>query len=77
MWGSGLRATGLLLLAWALTVPSSAPVPTAAATDAAGGDGLPVDGQPAADVIGSHDATGNPTFVGGLTNSGPTIGSVW
>lgn len=37
----------------------------------------PVTGQPAADVLASHDGWGNPTFIGGLTNAGPTASSVW
>ena len=37
----------------------------------------PLDGQPAADVLASHDAWGNPTFIGGITNGGPNSGSVW
>jgi len=40
-------------------------------------DCLPADGQPAADVLASHDAWGNPTFIGGITNGGPNSGSVW
>ena len=39
--------------------------------------GRPVTGQPAAEVLASHDAWGNPTFIGGLTNAGPTSHSVW
>lgn len=38
---------------------------------------VPVDGQPAADVLASDDAWGNPTFIGGITNGGPDSGSVW
>lgn len=37
----------------------------------------PVTGQPAADVLASHDRWGNPTFIGGITNGGPDSGSVW
>lgn len=37
----------------------------------------PNSGQPAADVLGSEDIWGNPTFIGGLTNGGPTARSVW
>jgi len=37
----------------------------------------PVSGQPAADVLASHDRWGNPTFIGGITNGGPDSGSVW
>ena len=37
----------------------------------------PTDGIPAADVLASHDAWGNPTFIGGITNGGPDSGSVW
>ena len=40
-------------------------------------DCFPVDGQPAADVLASEDAWGNPTFIGGITNRGPNTGSVW
>jgi hypothetical protein len=40
-------------------------------------DCYPVDGQPAADVLASEDAWGNPTFIGGITNKGPNTGSVW
>ena len=39
--------------------------------------GAPRTGQPAADVLASHDSWGNPTFIGGLTNAGPTSHSVW
>ena len=39
--------------------------------------GTPKTGQPAADVLASHDSWGNPTFIGGLTNAGPTSHSVW
>lgn len=39
--------------------------------------GVPTTGQPAAEVLASHDAWGNPTFIGGLTNAGPTSHSVW
>ena len=39
--------------------------------------GKPLTGQPAADVLASADAWGNPTFIGGLTNAGPTSHSVW
>ncbi len=39
--------------------------------------GTPRTGQPAADVLASHDSWGNPTFIGGLTNAGPTSHSVW
>lgn len=38
---------------------------------------VPVDGQPAADVLASEDLWGNPTFIGGITNKGPDSGSVW
>ncbi len=38
---------------------------------------VPVDGQPAADVLASEDLWGNPTFIGGVTNQGPDSGSVW
>ena len=40
-------------------------------------DCTPVSGQPAADVLASHDRWGNPTFIGGITNGGPDSGSVW
>ncbi len=40
-------------------------------------DYSPLDGQPAADVLGSHDIWGNPTFIGGITNKGPDSQSVW
>jgi hypothetical protein len=36
-----------------------------------------LDGIPAADVIGSEDIWGNPTFIGGITNKGPDSQSVW
>ena len=39
--------------------------------------GRPKTGQPASDVLASEDIWGNPTFIGGLTNSGPTSHSVW
>jgi hypothetical protein len=39
--------------------------------------GRPKTGQPAIDVLASEDIWGNPTFIGGLTNSGPTSHSVW
>jgi len=38
---------------------------------------VPTSGQPAADVLGSEDLWGNPTFIGGVTNGGPDSGSVW
>ncbi|MGE4657955.1 MAG: hypothetical protein AAEI08_03370 [Gammaproteobacteria bacterium] len=38
---------------------------------------VPVSSQPAADVLGSEDLWGNPTFIGGVTNGGPDSGSVW
>lgn len=41
------------------------------------GDFSPMTGQPAADVVGSHDLWGNPTFIGGITNKGPDSQSVW
>ncbi len=37
----------------------------------------PRTGQPAADVLGSHDLWGNPTFIGGITNKGPDSQSTW
>jgi len=37
----------------------------------------PRTGQPAADVLGSFDIWGNPTFIGGITNKGPDSQSVW
>ena len=37
----------------------------------------PDTGQPAADVLGSHDIWGNPTFIGGITNKGPDSQSTW
>jgi hypothetical protein len=37
----------------------------------------PMDGIPAADVLGSHDIWDNPTFIGGITNKGPDSQSVW
>jgi hypothetical protein len=37
----------------------------------------PSTGQPAADVLGSHDLWGNPTFIGGITNKGPDSESTW
>lgn len=40
-------------------------------------DCTPDSGQPAADVLASHDRWGNPTFIGGITNGGPDAGSVW
>ena len=40
-------------------------------------NGRPKTGQPATDVLASEDIWGNPTFIGGLTNSGPTSHSVW
>ena len=40
-------------------------------------DCTPVSGQPAADVLASHDRWGYPTFIGGITNGGPDAGSVW
>lgn len=39
--------------------------------------GHPTTGQPAAEVLASHDGWGNPTFIGGLTNAGPRASSVW
>ncbi len=51
---------------------------TAAQTDPAlTCDCLPVSGQAAADVLASEDQWGNPTFIGGITNTGPDSGSVW
>lgn len=35
------------------------------------------DGLPAADVLASEDAWGNPSFIGGITNGGPDDQSVW
>ena len=34
-------------------------------------------GQPAANVLASHDLWGNPTFIGSITNKGPDSQSVW
>lgn len=50
---------------------------TTGATVAGQDAGRPQTGQPAADVLASQDIWGNPTFIGGLTNSGPTAHSVW
>lgn len=50
-----------------------AAAPLASAQEA----GRPQTGQPAADVLASEDVWGNPTFIGGVTNSGPTAHSVW
>jgi hypothetical protein len=36
-----------------------------------------LDGIPAADVLGSQDTWGNPSFIGGITNRGPDSQSVW
>lgn len=57
-----------IVLALAFLAPES---------DRKGDVGLPRTGQPAAEVLGSADAWGNPTFIGGLTNAGPTSHSVW
>ncbi|WP_428098297.1 hypothetical protein [Candidatus Rariloculus sp.] len=62
---SGLIALGL----------SSGPAFTQQQADTC--DCMPVSGQPAADVLASHDRWGNPTFIGGITNGGPDAGSVW
>lgn len=40
-------------------------------------DILPRDGQPAANILASHDLWGNPTFIGSITNKGPDSQSVW
>jgi hypothetical protein len=52
-------------------------VPALAQDPAAVCECEPANGQPAADVLASHDAWGNPTFIGGITNGGPNSGSVW
>ena len=55
----------LLALVWAAGAPAE------------DSSGRPRTGQPAADVLASADVWGDPTFVGGLTNAGPTSHSVW
>jgi hypothetical protein len=34
-------------------------------------------GLPASDQLGAEDGNGNPTFVGGVTDGGPTAHSEW
>ena len=65
-----MRALAAALLVAVLPLAVAAP---AAAQEA----GRPRTGQPAADVLASEDVWGNPTFIGGLTNAGPTAHSVW
>jgi hypothetical protein len=36
-----------------------------------------IKGLPASDQLGAEDGNGNPTFVGGVTNGGPTAHSEW
>lgn len=62
-----------------LTVAFSMPLglASAQAPEADACDCRPDTGQPAADVLASHDLWDNPTFVGGVTNGGPDSGSVW
>ena len=36
-----------------------------------------IQGLPASDQLGAEDGNGNPTFVGGVTNGGPTAHSEW
>lgn len=52
-------------------------IAAAGAQTPAAHDFSPQTGQPAADVVGSHDLWGNPTFLGGITNTGPDSTSVW
>ncbi len=66
-----LPAIGILAVALLSQAPASE-LPTVDPSE-----GLPLRGQPAADVLASEDAWGDPTFIGGLTNSGPTAHSVW
>jgi hypothetical protein len=40
-------------------------------------DSLPINAQPASDVLMSYDLWGNPTPVGGVTNGGTTSHSIW
>ncbi len=40
-------------------------------------DGLPIDAQPASDILMSYDLWGNPSPIGGVTNGGTTSHSVW
>ena len=54
-----------------------ASIPSLAQQESVVCDCAPVSGQPAADVLASHDRWGNPTFIGGITNGGPDSGSVW
>lgn len=41
------------------------------------GAGAQVKGIPASDSLGAEDLWGNPTFVGGVVNGGPTAHSEW
>lgn len=34
-------------------------------------------GRPAVDTLGSLDFKGNPSFVGGVVNGGPSGGALW
>ena len=38
---------------------------------------IPLQGIPASDALGAEDIWGNPTFVGGVVNGGPTAHSEW
>ena len=38
---------------------------------------IPLQGIPASDSLGAEDIWGNPTFVGGVVNGGPTAHSEW
>jgi hypothetical protein len=40
-------------------------------------DSLPLNGQPASDILMSYDLWGNPTPIGGVTNGGTTSHSTW
>ena len=39
--------------------------------------GAQIKGIPASDSLGAEDIWGNPTFVGGVVNGGPTAHSEW
>jgi len=64
-----------IILTLAVVLGSGASVASGAQSDES--KGRPRTGQPAVDVLASEDIWGNPTFIGGLTNSGPTSHSVW
>ena len=73
---TGMTVRGFTIMGSMASVllASAAGAQTSAAVDC---QCQPVSGQPAADVLASEDRWGNPTFIGGITNTGPDSGSVW